>query len=51
MTAGRVARPDSAENARAIETGIEAQSKWLDELRDRGRAVLRQLEDEGRRGS
>jgi predicted CoA-substrate-specific enzyme activase len=38
------------ENARAIEAGIDAQRKWLEELRGRGRAVLRRLEDEGRMG-
>lgn len=39
-----------AENARAIQAGMAAQMKWLEDLRDQGRAVLRRLEAENRAG-
>ena len=38
------------ENERAIEVGISAQRRWLDDLRRRGRDVLDRLEREGRVG-
>ena len=38
------------ESARAVEAGIAAQRKWLEDLRVRGRAVLRRIEAEGRTG-
>ena len=40
----------SLENARAIETAIEAQRQWLEGLREQGRLVLDQLEAAGRLG-
>ncbi len=39
-----------AENARAIEAGLEAQRRWLENLREQGRVVLDQLEAEDRIG-
>ncbi|MGC9998975.1 MAG: BadF/BadG/BcrA/BcrD ATPase family protein [Bryobacteraceae bacterium] len=39
-----------AENARAIETALKAQRRWLEDLRARGRTVLDQLEAQDRIG-
>ena len=40
----------TAENARAIEIALAAQRRWLENLHERGRAVLDQLEAENRIG-
>jgi predicted CoA-substrate-specific enzyme activase len=40
----------TAENARAIESGLEAQRRWLAGLREQGRSLLDQLEAEDRIG-
>jgi predicted CoA-substrate-specific enzyme activase len=39
-----------SESARAVEIGIEVQRTWLEDLRRKGRAVLDQIEAEGRIG-